>query len=91
MPPVSEKQITVGASANVPTSLAFVFDVATTLTITGTIKDDNGNAIPYAGVSGRKVVSTLNTTAVGGDSGNFVEALLMLMAHILCMFLRVFG
>ncbi len=72
MPPVSEKQITVGASANIPTSLSFVLDVATTLTITGTIKDDNGNAIPYAGVSGRKVVSTSNTTAVGGDSGNFV-------------------
>ena len=72
MPPVSEKQITVGASANTPTTLAFVLDAATTLTITGTIKDDSGNAIPYAGVSGRKVVSTSNTTAVGGDSGNFV-------------------
>lgn len=72
MPPVSEKQVTVGASSNSPSSLAFVLGAATTLTITGTIKDDAGNAIPYAGVSGRKVVSTLNTTAVGGDSGNFV-------------------
>ena len=72
MPPVPEKQITVGAAANTPTTLAFVLDVATTLTITGTVKDDSGNAIPYAGVSGRKVVSTSNTTAVGGDSGNFV-------------------
>ncbi|TSC78088.1 MAG: hypothetical protein G01um101424_222 [Parcubacteria group bacterium Gr01-1014_24] len=72
MPPVPEKQITVGASANTPTTLAFVLDAATTLTITGTIKDDSGNAISYAGVSGRKVVSTSNTTAVGGDSGNFV-------------------
>src|SRR3989338_4163652 len=52
MPPVAEKQITVGASANTPTTLAFVLDVATTLTITGSIKDDSGNAIPYAGVSG---------------------------------------
>ena len=72
MPPVAEKQITVGASSNTPSTLAFVLDVSTTLTITGTIKDDSGNAIPYAGVSGRKVVSTSNTTAVGGDSGNFV-------------------
>ncbi|MBI2607909.1 MAG: Ig-like domain-containing protein [Candidatus Doudnabacteria bacterium] len=72
MPPVSEKQITVGAAANTPTTLAFVLDASTSLSITGTIKDDSGNAIPYAGVSGRKVVSTTNTTAVGGDSGNFV-------------------
>ncbi|MBI2356194.1 MAG: carboxypeptidase regulatory-like domain-containing protein [Candidatus Doudnabacteria bacterium] len=71
MPPAPEKQITVGAAANTPTSLAFIIDVATTLTISGTIKDDSGNAIPYAGVSGRKVVSTTNTTPVGGDSSNF--------------------
>ncbi len=73
MPPVPEKQITVGASANTPTTLAFVLAANTSsLTITGTVKDDSGNAIPYAGVSGRKVTSTSNTTAVGGDSSNFV-------------------
>ena len=76
MPPVSEKQITVGASSNTPADFtgtrAFVLDAATTLTITGTIKDDSGNAIPYAGVSGRKVVSSSVTTSIGGDSGNFV-------------------
>ena len=71
MPPAPDKQITVGASANTPTSLAFIIDVATTLTISGTLKDDSGNAIPYGGVGGRKVVSTSNTAAVGGDSGNF--------------------
>lgn len=72
MPPVAEKQITVGSSATIPSSLTFTLDASTSLTISGTIKDDTGNAIPYAGVSGRKVVSTSNTTAVGGDSGNFV-------------------
>lgn len=73
MPPVPEKQITVGASSNTPSTLAFVLDASTSsLTITGTIKDDSGNAIPYAGVSGRKVVSTSNTAAIGGDSSNFV-------------------
>ena len=54
-----------------PTEPAFIIDVATTLTISGTLKDDSGNAIPYGGVGGRKVVSTSNTAAVGGDSGNF--------------------
>lgn len=73
MPPVPEKQITVGASANVPASLAFVLSANTSsITITGTVKDDSGNAIPYAGVSGRRVVSTSVTTPLGGDSSNFV-------------------
>ncbi len=73
MPSVSDKQITVGASANTPTTLAFVLDASSTsLTITGTVKDDSGNAIPYAGISGRKVTSTSDTTALGGDSSNFV-------------------
>jgi len=73
LPPVPEKQITVGASSNTPSTLAFVLDANTSsLTISGTIKDDSGNAIPYAGVSGRKVTSTADTTALGGDSSNFV-------------------
>ena len=74
MPPVSDKQITVPTSgSNTPTSLTFVLDIASSgLTITGTIKDDSGNAISYAGISGRKVISTSNTTPVGGDSSNFV-------------------
>lgn len=73
LPPVPDKQITVGTSANTPTTLAFVLDANTSsLTITGTVKDDSGNAIPYAGVSGRRVVSTSNTNAVGGDSSNFI-------------------
>ena len=72
MPPASDKQVTVPTTGtNSPASLAFVLDASTTLTITGTIKDDSGNAIPYAGVGGRKVVSTSNTAAIGGDSGNF--------------------
>src|SRR3989338_1518766 len=73
LPPVPEKQITVGASSNTPSTLAFVLDANTSsLTISGTIKDDSGNAIPYAGVSGRKVTSTADTTALGGASSNFV-------------------
>ena len=74
MPSVSDKQITVPASgSNTPASLAFVLDIASNgLTITGTVKDDSGNAIPYAGISGRKVVSTADTTPLGGDSSNFV-------------------
>ncbi|MDP2656502.1 MAG: Ig-like domain-containing protein [bacterium] len=73
MPPVPDKQITVGAASNTPSSLTFRLSAGTTsLTISGTIKDDAGNAIPYAGVSGRKVTSSADTTAVGGDSSNFV-------------------
>ena len=73
MPHVSEQQITVPTTgANTPSSLSFKLDAATTLTISGTVKDDSGNAVPYAGVGGRKVVSTSDTTPVGGNSGNFV-------------------
>ncbi|MBI4280716.1 Ig-like domain-containing protein [Candidatus Uhrbacteria bacterium] len=73
MPPASEKQITVPTTGtNTPTSLSFVLDASTSLTITGTIKDESGSAIPYAGVGGRKVTSTTDTTAIGGDSSNFV-------------------
>ena len=72
MPPASDKQVNVPTSGtNSPASLAFVLDASTSLTISGTIKDDSGNAIPYAGVGGRKVNSTSDTTAIGGDSGNF--------------------
>src|SRR3989338_4564719 len=50
MPNVPDQQITVPASgANTPTSLAFSLGAGTSLTITGTVKDDGGNAIPYAG------------------------------------------
>lgn len=73
MPNVKDKQITVPTSgANTPATLAFTLDAATTITISGTVKDDSGNPIPYAGVGGRKVVSTGDTTPLGGDSGNFV-------------------
>ncbi|MFA4819091.1 MAG: Ig-like domain-containing protein [Patescibacteria group bacterium] len=73
MPPVADRQITVGAAANTPSTLTFTLDAGTTsLTISGTVKDDAGNAISYAGVAGRKVVSSSDTTAVGGDSSNFV-------------------
>lgn len=75
MPSVQDKQITVPSSgANTPASLNFVMDFnsSSALTISGTIKDDSGNAIPYAGVSGRKVVSTADTTPVGGGGDNFV-------------------
>ena len=94
MPPVSDKQITVPTSgSNTPASLAFVLDIASSgLTITGTIKDDSGNAISYAGMSGRKVVSTSDTTPVGGDSSNFVGGPTDAnMALILYMFLLVLG
>jgi hypothetical protein len=47
-------------------------NAGTGLTITGSIKDDNGNAIPYAGVSAHKVNSTSDTTAVGGGTENFL-------------------
>jgi len=74
MPPTQDKQITVPSSGNTtPATLSFVLDANTSsLTISGTVSDDAGNAIPYAGVGGRKVVSTSDTTPVGGDSGNFV-------------------
>ncbi len=73
MPNVKDKQINVPTSGvNTPSSLTFTLDAATTITVSGTVKDDSGNPIPYAGVGGRKVTSTTDTTAVGGDSGNFV-------------------
>lgn len=73
MPPAPDQQIVVPSSgSNTPASLTFTLDAATSITISGTVKDNNGNAIPYAGVGGRKVVSTSDTTPVGGDSGNFV-------------------
>ena len=71
MPNVPEKQITVGTT-NTPATLAYVIDASTALTISGKVTDDAGNAIPYAGVGGRKVTSTTNTTSVGGGSDNFV-------------------
>ncbi len=75
MPQVADKQITVPSSgANSPTSLTFSLkvDTASAITITGTISDDSGNAIPYAGVNARKVVSSSVTTPVGGGGQNFV-------------------
>lgn len=73
MPTVPDQQITVPASgSNTPASLTFKLGTASTLTISGTVKDNNGNAIPYAGISGRKVVSTGDTTPIGGGQGNFV-------------------
>lgn len=73
MPPVPDKQVSVALDgAQTPSSLDFVLDVGTSLTISGTVKDDSGNAISYAGVSGRKVVSTSDTTVMGGDPSNFV-------------------
>ncbi len=71
MPNVQEKQITV-ATVNTPATLAFVIDASTSLTISGKVTDDAGNAVAYAGVGGRRVTSTTNTTSLGGDSGNFV-------------------
>ena len=73
MPSVPDQQITVPSSGgNTPSSLTFKLGTASTLTISGTVKDNNGNAIPYAGVGGRKVVSTSDTTPIGGGQGNFV-------------------
>ena len=73
MPSVPDQQITVPTSGgNTPSSLTFKLGTASTLTISGTVKDNNGNAIPYAGVGGRKVVSTGDTTPIGGGPGNFV-------------------
>ncbi len=71
MPSVGDKEITVPVSgANTPSTLTFKLNAGTTLTITGTIKDDNGTAIPYAGVSARKVTSTSDTTSLGGGTQN---------------------
>ncbi len=73
MPSVPDQQITVPSSGdNVPATRAFKLGSASTLTISGTVKDDGGNAIPYAGVGGRKVNSTSDTSAIGGGQGNFV-------------------
>lgn len=73
MPSVPDKQITVPSSgANTPSSLTFKLNAGTSLTITGSVKDDSGNVIPYAGVSGRKVNSTSDTSLVGGGTQNFV-------------------
>ena len=73
MPSVSDQQITVPSSGgNTPASLTFKLGTASTLTISGTVKDNNGDAIPYAGVGGRKIVSTSDTTPIGGGQGNFV-------------------
>ncbi len=71
-PSIPGKQISV-AAVNTPATLAFQFNAGSTLTISGTIKDDSGNAVAYAGVGGRKVVSTAtNAGTVGGDASNFV-------------------
>lgn len=73
MPSVPDKQITVPSSGdNTPASLTFKLGANTSLTISGSIKDDSGNAIPYAGVGGRKVNSTSDTTLIGGGNQNFV-------------------
>ncbi|MBM3260910.1 hypothetical protein FJY93_00660 [Candidatus Kaiserbacteria bacterium] len=73
MPNVPDQQITVPSSgANTPSSLTFKLGVGSSLTISGTVKDDSGNAVPYSGVSGRKITSTSDTTPIGGGQGNFV-------------------
>lgn len=73
MPAVEDKQITVPTSgANTPATLAFTLGANTSLTVSGTVKDDSGNAVAYSGVSARKVNSTVDTTPVGGGSQNFV-------------------
>jgi hypothetical protein len=73
MPPVSDKQITVPTTgANTPATLAFTLGAGTTLTISGTVKDDSGNAVAYSGVNARKVTSTGDTTPLGGGAQNFV-------------------
>ncbi|MBI5003560.1 Ig-like domain-containing protein [Candidatus Kaiserbacteria bacterium] len=73
MPSVPDQQIVVPSSgSNSPTSLTFKLGVGSSLTISGTVKDNSGNAIPYAGVSGRKITSTSDTTPIGGGQGNFV-------------------
>src|SRR3989338_11479195 len=74
MPSVEDKQITVPASGNnTPATLAFTMSAsASSLTISGTVKDADGNAVAYSGVGARKVISTANTTPVGGGAQNFV-------------------
>jgi protocatechuate 3,4-dioxygenase beta subunit len=73
MPSVPDKQITVPSSgANTPSSLAFTLGAGTSLTITGSVKDDSGNAIPYAGIGARRVNSTSDSTMIGGGTQNFV-------------------
>lgn len=73
MPNVSDQEIVVPTSgANSPTSLTFKLSVGSSLTISGTVKDATGNAVPYAGVGGRRVNSTSDTTPVGGGSNNFI-------------------
>ena len=74
MPQVPDKQVSSASDGTqTPTTLAFTLgSSASSLTVSGTIKDDNGNAVAYAGVSARKVNSTSDTTAVGGGTGNFV-------------------
>jgi len=73
MPSVEDKQITVPISgANAPATLAFTLGANTSLTVSGTVKDDSGNAVAYSGVSAHKVNSTVDTTPVGGGAQNFV-------------------
>ncbi|MEK7132893.1 MAG: Ig-like domain-containing protein, partial [Patescibacteria group bacterium] len=73
MPNVPDQQITVPSTGgNSPGSLTFKLNAGTSLTITGSVKDDGGNAIPYAGVSGRKVTSASDTTITGGGTQNFI-------------------
>ncbi len=73
MPNLQEQQITVPTSgANTPATLTFKFSSGTSLSISGKVTDDSSNTIPYAGVGGRKVVSTSNTNPVGGGSDTFV-------------------
>ncbi len=74
MPFVPDLAISVPTSGtNVPASLSFVMAISTSgLTISGTVKDDGGNAISYAGVSAEKITSTSDTTSLGGGAQNFV-------------------
>lgn len=72
MPFVPDQQITVASGGNTPTSLTFKLGAASSLTIAGTVKDDSGNAVPYAGVSAHKITSTSDTSLIGGGMGNFV-------------------
>ena len=74
MPSVPDKQVSIASNGvQTPALLDFTLGAsASSITITGTIKDDGGNAVPYAGVSGRKVNSTSDTTPVGGGASNFV-------------------
>lgn len=73
MPHSEDQQITVPTTGtNSPATLTFKFSANTSLSISGKVTDDSGNTIPYAGVSGRKVTSTSNTTPLGGGSDAFV-------------------